>query len=106
MTASLDILAEQMLTLVEIVSAQEKDLKTLREQMRRHEEREQAMLVAFTTFFHVLAAKRIAKLDEISLILRNIINVAAHEGRPDESVRHLETLAAMLLEQSGARAEG
>jgi phage-related tail protein len=106
MNASVDTLAEQMLTLVDIVSAQEKDIKILKDQSRKLEERDQAIMVAFTTFFHVLAAGRVAKLSEISSILHNIIRIAEQEGRPQESIKFLQDLAAHLSEQSsvGARA--
>ena len=96
MNASLDTLAEQMLTLVEIVSAQEKDIKALKEQCRRLEEHDQAIAVAFSTFFHVLSAGRVAKLSEIASILNHIIKVAEQEGRPAEAIRFLQDLASML----------
>ena len=96
MTASVDTLAEQMLTLVEIVSAQEKDIKALKEQCRRLEEHDQAIAVAFSTFFHVLSAGRVAKLSEIANILNNIIKIAEQEGRPPGSIKFLQDLAGML----------
>jgi hypothetical protein len=102
MTASVDILADQMLTLVEIVSAQEKDIKALKDQCRKLEEHDQAIMVAFTTFFHVLAAGRVAKIEDISGILRMITRIAEQEGRPRESVRFLQDLAAMLADQTNA----
>jgi hypothetical protein len=100
--ASVDVLAEQMLTLVEVVSAQDKDIKALKAQNQQLEEHEQAIMVAFTTFFHVLAAKRIARLRDISAILHNIINVAEREAQPPGSIQLLERLATMLQKQSGA----
>jgi hypothetical protein len=96
MNASVDTLAEQMLTLVEIVSAQERDIKTLKEQYRRLEEHDQAIAVAFSTFFHVLSASRVAKLSEIAHILHNIIKIAEQEGRPPASIKFLQDLADML----------
>ena len=96
MNASVDTLAEQMLTLVEIVSAQERDIKALKEQCRRLEEHDQAIAVAFSTFFHVLSAGRVAKLSEIAHILNNIIKIAEQEGRPPASIKVLQDLAAML----------
>ncbi|MBM6579385.1 hypothetical protein ILT44_04245 [Microvirga sp. BT689] len=102
MDASLDILAEQMFSLVEVVSAQEKDIKALKMRCQQLEEHDQAIMVAFTTFFHVLAAKRVAKLEDIAAILHNIIQVAQREAYPPESVRFLEGLATMLHEQSGS----
>jgi hypothetical protein len=96
MNASVDTLAEQMLTLVEIVSAQEKDIKALKEQCRRLEEHDQAIAVAFSTFFHVLSAGRVAKLGEIAGILNHIIKIAEQEGRPPASIKFLQDLAAML----------
>jgi hypothetical protein len=98
MNASVDTLAEQMLTLVEIVSAQERDIKALKEQGRRLEEHDQAIAVAFSTFFHVLSAGRVAKLSEIAHILNNIIKIAEQEGRPPASIKFLQDLAAMLPE--------
>ncbi|MBB3018240.1 hypothetical protein FHR70_001280 [Microvirga lupini] len=98
MNTSLDTLAEQMLTLVEIVSAQERDIKALKEQCRVLEEHDQAIAVAFSTFFHVLSAGRIAKLSEIATILNHIIKVAEQEGRPAASIKFLRDLADMLPE--------
>ena len=98
MNASVDTLAEQMLTLVEIVSAQERDIKALKEQCRRLEEHDQAIAVAFSTFFHVLSAGRVAKLGEIANILNNIIKIAEQEGRPPGSIKFLQDLADMLPE--------
>jgi hypothetical protein len=102
MNASLDVLAEQMLNLVEVVSTQESDIKALKARCQQLEEHDQAMMVAFTTFFHVLAAKRVARLDDITTILHNIIKVAQREAYPQESVHYLQRLAAMLHEQSEA----
>jgi hypothetical protein len=102
MDASLDILAEQMFSPVEVVSAQETDIKALKMRCQQLEEHDQAIMVAFTTFFHVLAAKRVAKLEDIAAILHNIIQVAQREAYPQESVRFLEGLATMLHEQSGS----
>jgi hypothetical protein len=99
MAASVDILAEQMLTLVEIVSAQERDIKALKEQCRRLEEHDQAIAVAFSTFFHVLSAARVAKLSEIAHILKHITEIAEQEGRPPEAIRFLQDLAAMLPDE-------
>jgi len=96
MNASVETLADQMLTLVEIVSAQEKDIKALKEQCRKLEEHDQAIAVAFSTFFHVLAAGRVAKLGEIAGILNHITLIAEQEGRPPESIKFLRELAAML----------
>ncbi|WP_262027781.1 hypothetical protein [Microvirga sp. Mcv34] len=94
--ASVDTLAEQMLTLVDIVSAQERDIKALKEQCRKLEEHDQAIAVAFSTFFHVLSAGRVAKLSEIAHILNNIIKIAEQEGRPPASIKFLQDLAGML----------
>jgi len=96
MSASVDTLAEQMLTLVDIVSAQEKDIKTLKEQCRKLEEHNQAIMVAFSTFFHVLSVGRVAKASEIASLLQNISRIAEQEGRPKESVAFLEDLARMV----------
>jgi len=99
MNTSMDTLAEQMLTLVEIVSAQERDIKVLKEQCRKLEEHDQAIAVAFSTFFHVLSAGRVAKLSEIAAILNNIIKIAEQEGRPAGSIKFLQDLAGMLPEE-------
>ena len=96
MSASVDTLAEQMLTLVDIVSAQEKDIKALKEQTRRLEEHNQAVMVAFSAFFHVLAVGRVAKAGEIAALLQNISKIAEQEGRPKESVAFLQSLAKMV----------
>lgn len=98
MNTSVDTLAEQMLTLVEIVSAQERDIKALNEQCRRLEDHDQAVAVAFSTFFHILSAGRVAKLSEIGAILNHIIKIAEQEGRPAASIKFLQDLADMLPE--------
>ncbi|WP_150117625.1 hypothetical protein [Microvirga vignae] len=96
MSASVDTLAEQMLTLVDIVSAQEKDIKALREQCRRLEEHNQAIMVAFSAFFHVLSVGRVAKATDVAALLQNISKIAEQEGRPKESVAFLQDLAKMV----------
>ncbi|SCY72349.1 hypothetical protein SAMN02927923_02140 [Microvirga guangxiensis] len=101
MSASVDTLAEQMLTLVDIVSAQEKDIKALKEQSRKLEEHNQAVMVAFSAFFHVLAVGRVAKASEIASLLQNISKIAEQEGRPKESVAFLQSLAKMVPGSSG-----
>ncbi len=96
MSASVETLAEQMLTLVDIVSSQEKDIKALKEQCRRLEEHNQAIMVAFSAFFHVLAVGRVAKSGEIAALLQNISTIAEQEGRPKEAVTFLQNLAKMV----------
>ncbi|PVE22088.1 hypothetical protein DC522_22930 [Microvirga sp. KLBC 81] len=96
MSASVDTLAEQMLTLVDIVSAQEKDIKALKEQCRKLEEHNQAIMVAFSAFFHVLSVGRVAKATDIAALLQNISKIAEQEGRPKESVAFLQDLARMV----------
>ncbi|HZH12343.1 MAG TPA: hypothetical protein VEZ24_18480 [Microvirga sp.] len=96
MSASVDTLAEQMLTLVDIVSAQEKDIKALKEQCRKLEEHNQAVMVAFSAFFHVLSVGRVAKASEIASLLENISKIAEQEGRPKEAVAFLQDLARMV----------
>ncbi len=102
MTASVDTLAEQMLNLVEIVSTQEKDIKALKELSRRLEEHNQAIMVAFSAFFHVLAVGRVAKAEEISALLQNISKIAEQEGRPREAVKFLQELSKMVPGQTSA----
>ena len=96
MSASVDTLAEQMLTLVDIVSAQEKDIKALKEQCRRLEEHNQAIMVAFSAFFHVLSVGRVAKATDVAALLQSISKIAEQEGRPKESVAFLQDLAKMV----------
>lgn len=96
MSASVDTLAEQMLTLVDIVSAQEKDIKALKEQCRKLEEHNQAVMVAFSAFYHVLSVGRVAKASEIASLLQNISRIAEQEDRPQESITFLQNLAKMV----------
>jgi len=96
MSASVDTLAEQMLNLVDIVSAQEKDIKALKEQCRKLQEHNQAIMVAFSAFFHVLSVGRVAKAGEIAALLQNISRIAEQEGRPKEAVTFLQDLARMV----------
>jgi phage-related tail protein len=105
MNASVDTLAEQMLTLVEIVSAQEKDIKALKEQSRKLEEHNQAIMVAFSAFFHVLAVGRVAKAEEVSALLQSIGKMAEQEGRPRESIKFLQELAKMVPGQAEISAD-
>jgi hypothetical protein len=97
-------LAKQMLSLADVVSTQGRDIKALKAGCQQLEEREQAIMVAFTTFFHVLAAGKVAKLEDISAILPNIIDVAQHEAYTPESIRFLRSLATMLHPQPGTGA--
>jgi len=96
MSASVDILAEQMLTLVDIVSAQEKDIKALKEKCQTLEEHNQAIMVAFSAFFHVLSVGRVAKPSEVASLLQSISRIAEQEGRPKEAVAFLQNLAKMV----------
>jgi hypothetical protein len=109
--ASLETLAEQMLGIVEIVSVQEKTIQSLKQRCQKLEDHNQAVMVAFTTFFHVLAAGRVAKIEEIAGILTHITDIAEREERPQDAIVFLRDLAAMLAEQShetgaGADADG
>lgn len=105
MSASVDTLAEQMLNLVDIVSAQEKDIKALKDQCRRLQEHDQAIMVAFSTFFHVLSVGRVAKAGEIAALLQNIGRIAEQEGRPKEAVAFLQDLARMVPGHADAESD-
>jgi hypothetical protein len=62
-------------------------------------------MVAFTTFFHVLAARHVAKIEDIAAILSNIIDIAEREERPQDAIAFLKDLAGLLSNQpSGATA--
>jgi hypothetical protein len=102
LNVSVEVLVEQMLTLVEVAAAREKELKALKAQAQQLEEHDQAIMVAFTTFFHVLTDKRVARLEEIAALLHRIIAMAEREAYPTGSVQLLQRLATMLQEQSGA----
>ncbi len=97
---SLQALAEQMLGIVEIVSVQEQTIQTLKQRCQRLEDHDQAVMVAFTTFFHVLAAGHVAKIEEIAVILNNIIDIAEREDRPQDAVAFLKNLAGLLSNPS------
>lgn len=96
MSASIDILAEQMLTLVDIVSAQEKDIKALKEKCQTLEEHNQAIMVAFSAFFHVLSVGGVARASEVASLLHSISKIAEQEGRPKEAIAFLQNLAKMV----------
>jgi hypothetical protein len=102
MSASVDTLAEQMIALVDIVSAQEKDIKALKEACRKLEEHNQAVMVAFSAFFHVLAVGGVTRADEVATLLQNISKIAEKEGRPKESVAFLRDLAKMVPGHAGS----
>ena len=102
LNASIGVLAKQMLSLADVVSSQGRDIKALKARCQRLEDHERAIMVAFTTFFHVLAAGKVAKLEDVSAILQNIIRVAQHEAYPQDSIRFLQSLAAMLHGQPSA----
>jgi hypothetical protein len=102
MRASVNVLAQQMLSLADVASAHQRDIKALQARCQQLEEREQAIMVAFTAFFHVLAAGKVAKLEDISAVLHSIIDVAHDEAHPQESVRFLQSLAAMVHGQPDA----
>lgn len=96
---SIEALAEQMLSIVEIVSVQEKTIQALKQRCQKLEDHDQAIMVAFTTFFHVLAAGRVARIDEITHILNNITSIAEREERPRDAIAFLRELVALLSEQ-------
>jgi hypothetical protein len=102
----LDADAAQMQSVTGVVSDQEKAIASLTQRCQRLEDRNQAIMVAFTTFFHVLAAARVAKIDEISAILTDITNIAEREERPQDAITFLRELAAMLVEQTPNVPEG
>jgi len=102
--ASLEALAEQMLGIVEIVSVQERTIQTLRQRCQKLEDHDQAIMVAFTTFFHVLAAGHVAKIEDIAGILNNITDIAEREERPSDAIAFLRDLTRMLPEQSSGTA--
>ncbi|RDI59574.1 hypothetical protein [Microvirga subterranea] len=98
--ASLQELAEQMLGIVEIVSVQEQAIQVLKQRCQRLEDHDQAIMVAFTTFFHVLAAGHVAKTEDIAVILNNIIDIAEREDRPRDAIAFLKDLAGLLSNPS------
>jgi len=102
--ASLEVLADQMLSLVDVLSSQERDIKALKARCQQLEEHDQAIMVAFTTFFHVLAAGQVATLKDVGAILHDIIKVAQHEAYPQQSICFLQRLATMLHQQACAGA--
>lgn len=98
--ASLQEIAEQMLGIVEIVSVQEQTIQVLKQRCQRLEDHDQAIMVAFTTFFHILAAGHIAKTEDIAFILNNIIDIAEREDRPRDAIAFLKDLAGLLSNPS------
>jgi hypothetical protein len=98
MPLTLDVLAEQLLSLIEIVSSQEESIRALAECCEDLEDRDQAIMVAFMTFFHVLAARHISSLAETSTILQQAVETMELDRQPTEAVKFLQGLATMLLE--------
>jgi hypothetical protein len=105
MPLTLDVLAEQLLSLIEIVSSQGESIRELAERCEHLEDRDQAITVAFMTFFHVLASRQISSLAETSAILEQTVETMELDRQPAEAVKFLQGLATMLLEHRLKKAE-
>ncbi|WP_210492700.1 hypothetical protein [Microvirga antarctica] len=101
MTRSIDTLTDQLLAVVEIVSAQNRELEALKQRCDRLENNEQAVMVALTTLFHILSASQVSDLDSMANVLGDIITQAEALDLPVESVASLRSIETMIRAQHG-----
>ncbi len=77
-------LAQQMLTLVEIAATQDRQIQALKTRCERLELREQAGMVAFTAFFHILDANKVSDLAAMAGVFGSLIDQAQQLDLPEE----------------------
>jgi hypothetical protein len=92
-------LAQQMLTLVEIAATQDRQIQALKTRCERLERREQAGMVAFTAFFHILDANNVSDLRSMAGVFGSLINEAQQLDLPEDSILYLRRIETMLRVQ-------
>jgi hypothetical protein len=94
-----ELLTQQMLTLVEIAATQDRQIQSLKACCERLERREQAAMVAFTAFFHILDANKISDLAAMAGVFGSLIGEAEQLDLPDDSILYLRQIETMLRDQ-------
>jgi hypothetical protein len=89
---------------VEIVSAQNREIEALKQRCAHLEGNDQAVMVAFTTFFHILSAGGVSDLDSMANVFGSIIDQAQRLDLPGDSVSFLRSVETMLRAQHGSEA--
>jgi hypothetical protein len=92
-------LAQQMLTLVEIAATQDRQIQALKTRCERLERREQAGMVAFTAFFHILDANNVSDLAAMAGVFGSLIDQAQQLDLPEDSILYLRRIETMLRDQ-------
>jgi hypothetical protein len=92
-------LTQQMLTLVEIAATQDRQIQALKARCERLERREQAGMVAFTAFFHILDANSVSDLAAMAGVFGNLIGQAQQLDLPEDSILYLRQIETMLRDQ-------
>jgi hypothetical protein len=92
-------LAQQMLTLVEIAATQDRQIQALKTRCERLELREQAGMVAFTAFFHILDANKVSDLAAMAGVFGSLIDQAQQLDLPEDSILYLRGIETMLRDQ-------
>jgi hypothetical protein len=92
-------LAQQMLTLVEIAATQDRQIQALKARCERLERREQAGMVAFTAFFHILDANEVSDLAAMAGVFGSLIDQAQQLDLPEDSILYLRRIESMLRDQ-------
>ncbi len=92
-------LAQQMLSLVEIAATQDRQIQALKARCERLERREQAGMVAFTAFFHILDANKVSDLAAMAAVFGSLIGQAQQLDLPEDSILYLRRIETMLRDQ-------
>lgn len=92
-------LAQQMLSLVEIAATQDRQIQALKARCERLERREQAGMVAFTAFFHILDANKVSDLAAMAAVFGSLIGQAQQLDLPEDLILYLRRIETMLRDQ-------
>ena len=92
-------LTQQMLKLVEIAATQDRQIQALKARCERLERREQAGMVAFTAFFHILDTNKVSDLAAMAGVFGNLIDQAGQLDLPEDSILYLRQIEVMLRDQ-------